>query len=106
MLQTNRTPFTDICCLIAETKHYDVSRHYTTEPAKTEIFCSFQKGVARAEFYTGLKAGVQLSATVEIWEAEYEDQRLLEHEDKLYRIVRTYPSGAGTLLLSCEEVER
>lgn len=106
MLQTNRTPFTDICRLIGVEKVQDASRHYSTKDQPAEIFCSFQKGVARADFYEGLKAGVRLSATVEVWEAEYEGQELLEHGETRYRIVRTYPSGAGTLLLYCEEVTR
>lgn len=105
-MKSNRAPFTDVCSLIAVTKIPDGSRHYTTQETATEIFCSVSKGVARAEFYEAMKAGVKLTATMEIYEDEYEGQELLEHEGRRYKIRRTFPTGHGTLELTCEEVTR
>lgn len=106
MLRTNRTPFTDLCVLIGERKIYDTGRHYTTEESRTELLCSVTKGVSRSEYYEAYKAGVQLAITVEIYEDDYEGQRLLEIGANRYRIERTFPTGYGTIELSCSEVIR
>lgn len=105
-MRSNRTPFADVCRLITVIKIPDASRHYTTEETAAEVFCSVSKGVARGEFYEAMKAGRRLTATFEVYEDEYEDQELLEHEGVRYKVVRTFPTGYGTLELSCEEVIR
>ena len=53
-----------------------------------------------------MKAGVKLSATIEVNEGEYEKEQLLEHEGTRYKVERVYPTGYGTLELSCSEVVR
>ena len=52
------------------------------------------------------KAGVRLSATVEIWEDDFEGERKLERDGDLYEIGRIYPTGRGTLMLYLTEVWR
>lgn len=106
-MQTNHTPFTDICTLIAQEKRkgedgYDDS---VMETAR-EVFCSVCDGVTRSEFYEAYKAGVKLTLTVEINDGDYNAERLLEHDGKRYQIIRTYPSGYGTLECTCAEVVR
>lgn len=105
-MTTNRAPFTDVCVLITERKDVSRTKHYTTEDERTEIFCSVIDGVSRAEFYESAKAGIQLSATFEIYEDEYSGQKLLEHGTSRYKVQRCYPSGHGTLFLYCQEVIR
>lgn len=105
-MKSNRTPFTDLCRLIEIRKIYDDANHYETEEVPTEILCSVAQGVGRAEFYEALKAGVALSAVVEVWEHDYSGQPELEHDGHRYSIERTYPTGYGTLELSCAEVTR
>jgi len=106
-MRTNNTPFTDLCVLIgdAETTGTD---GYTdsTEESRREIFCSVQDGVNRAEFYEAYKAGVRLAITVEVHADDFDGERELEHDGTLYEILRTYPTGHGTLELSCREVVR
>ena len=58
---------------------------------------------AQAEAY---KAGVRLSLTVEVHDGDYDGARVLMHDGTLYEILRTYPTGHGTLELSCREVVR
>lgn len=105
-MKSNRTPFTDVCSLIAVTQIADSSKHYTTEDTATEVFCSISKGVARSEFYEAMKAGIKLTATFEVYEDDYTGQELLEHNQTRYRVLRAFPTGYGTLELSCEEVTR
>ena len=99
-MKSNRTPFTDLCKLIA------VKKTYETEDVPTEVFCSVSQGVGRTEFYEALKAGVRLSLVVEVNEFDYDGQTVLEHDGHRYSIERTYPTGYGTLELSCAEVTR
>lgn len=105
-MRTNRTPFCDVVCLVHSTKEEDKSGHYTEKLEGCEILCSVCDGVSRAEFYEASKAGIQLSMTVEIWQEDYNGETQICYEGKLYNIVRTYPTGHGTLELSCSEVIR
>lgn len=110
-LKTNQTPFTDVVKLIsptvtADSEGYDVAG----APVEAEVFCSFFDGVNRTDFYEGLKAGFQLSATVEVWEDDYSGQPLVLKSDTTpattYRVRRTWPTGHGTIYLYLEEVIR
>lgn len=105
-MKSNRAPFTDVCSLIAVTKIPDGSKHYITEETATEVFCSVSIGVTRSEFYEAMKAGIKLTATFEVYEDDYTGQELLEHNQTRYRVLRAFPTGYGTLELSCEEVTR
>jgi hypothetical protein len=103
-MKSNRTPFSDVCNLITVTATLDADGYETKSEAKVQVFCSVNVGVVRSEFYEALKAGVQLSATVEVWEDDYNAARLLEFDGKRYKIERTYPTGHGTIELTCSEV--
>ena len=106
--KSNRTPFTDRVTLVAENvtgrdaDGYDIMG----TPTEREIFCGFSEGVSRAEYYEGMKAGVRLSATAEIWEDDYQGERRLEHGSRKYQIGRVWPTGRGTLQLYLTEVWR
>lgn len=103
-MKTNRAPFSDICELISVSTAKDADGYDIRTETEREVFCSISAGVSRTEMYEALKAGIKLSATAEVWEADYNRAELLEYEGIRYRIVRCYPSGYGTLELSLEEV--
>jgi hypothetical protein len=105
--KSNRTPMTDRCKLVSyaavpDADGYDASR----TPSKREIFCGFAEGVSRAEYYEAMKAGVRLSATVEIWEEDYQNERELEFGSRRFQIGRVWQTGRGTLQLYLTEVWR
>lgn len=104
--KSNRTPFTDVCGLVKVATTEDADGYETNTESKRDVFCSVAAGVVRAEFYEAYKAGIELSMTVELWEDDYEADTLLDHDGKRYRIVRAYPTGHGTLQLTCAEVKR
>lgn len=106
--KTNRTPMTDLCRLIRVESLQDADGYAAGTPAETEreVWCSFHEGAVRSEFYEAAKAGIRVSATVEIWEDDYEGETLVSIMDTRYRLVRSFPSGHGTLYLSLEEVMR
>lgn len=103
---TNRTPWTDVCELISTVSVSDTEGYETTTETAREIFCTFSQGASRAEYYEAMKAGVRISATVEIWEDDFQGERLLEHEGVRYEIGRVFPTGRGTLEMSLTEVWR
>ena len=70
-MRSNRAPFTDLCQLISIERQKDGDGYHTTNEIKREIFCSVSDGVNRAEYYAAMKAGVKLSATIEVNEGDY-----------------------------------
>lgn len=107
-LQTNRTPFSDVLTLIKTTDKRDEDGYLVgTVPAESrEVFCSFTVGASRAEFYEAAKAGMRITATVEIWEDDYGGEKRVSISDADYKVERVWPSGAGTLFLYLSEVIR
>ena len=105
-MRSNRAPFTDLCTLIRWEISKDKDGYDSTNEIKREIFCSVCDGVSRSEFYEAMKADVKLSATIEVNDGDYDKEQILEHEGTRYKIERVYPTGYGTLELSCSEVVR
>ena len=105
-MRSNRAPFTDLCTLIRLEISKDEDGYDSINEIKREIFCSVSDGVSRSEFYEAMKAGVKLSATIEVNDGDYDKEQILEHEGTRYKIERVYPTGYGTLELSCSEVVR
>lgn len=105
--KSNATPFTDVASLISVITETDADGYeVVTETLTNEVWCSFQQGVARTEFYESLKVGVKASATVEVWEDDYNRETMVSIMNTQYNILRSYPSGHGTLFLTLEEVVR
>lgn len=105
-MRSNRAPFTDLCTLIALKISKDKDGYDSIDEIKREILCSVSDGVSRSEYYEAMKAGVKLSATIEVNDGDYDKEQILEHEGTRYKIERVYPTGYGTLELSCSEVVR
>lgn len=104
---SNALPMSERCELISVEKSLNENGYEATRTESTrEVFCGFANGVSRAEYYEAYKAGVRLSATVEIWEDDFQGERELTHDGKRYRIGRTWPTGRGTIQLYLEEVRR
>lgn len=104
---TNNTPFMDVMTLIGSVVHENADGYTESiEPIETEVFCSIVNGCARSEFYEAAKAGYKITAQAEIYEDDYNKEQRAVFEDSEYNIVRTFPSGHGTLYLSLEEVVR
>lgn len=105
--RANTLPMDELCTLIGVERTLNANGYDATrEEPEREVFCGFAQGVSRTEYYEAMKAGVRLSATVEIWEDDYQGERLLEHGGHRYRVGRTWPTGRGTLQLYLEEVRR
>lgn len=105
-MRSNNTPFSDVCDLISVTATEDADGYETFVEAKTQVFCSVNQGVVRSEFYEAMRSNVKLSVTIEIWQDDYNDAKLIDFNGKRYEAVRAYPTGHGTIEISCSEVTR
>ena len=83
----------------------DSDGYDTITELKTQVFCSVS-GVVRSEFYEALKAGIEMSISLEVWEDDYNGAAALEYESKRFKVERSFPTGHGTLQLNCSEVKR
>lgn len=102
-ISTNRTPWLDDLTLITVTETVDGDGYVEKTETERQVACTFSEGVARGEFYEGLKAGMLPSATAEIWEEDYQQETLCRFDSIRYKIIRTYPSGHGTTFLVMEK---
>ena len=106
VITSNRPPFSDVIDLVTPMKTADPDGYDDIEESARQIICTFSDAVARGEFYEGMKAGLNLSAEAEIWPEDYQHEELVEHNGIRYRVVRSYPTGQGTMILILTEVIR
>ncbi len=103
---TNRLPWAEDLALIRRTVTKDAEGYETATETVREVFCCFEDGVSRGEFYESMKAGVQANAQAEVWADDYERETLAEHDGVRYNILRYYETGRGSLRLIPQEVVR
>ncbi len=107
-LNTNRTPWMDEITLERENQTQGADGYHVPagEPEKRTIFCTFSEGVARGEYYESMKAGMRATASVECWAEDYEGETKVSHNGTDYSVLRSYPTGRGTVMLILSEVIR
>ena len=59
-----------------------------------------KKSVRSTEFYQAYQSGLEVTKIFKIWAIEYDDERVLKHEEKYYTIIRTFERG-DFLELTC-----
>lgn len=73
----------------------------------SEVFAVI-KGVKRSEFYSAMSAGLRPEITFEIYEFEYNGQKIVEYEDggtvRRLNVIRTYPTKGERLELTCNDI--
>lgn len=103
---TNRLPWAEDLTLIKRTVTTDAEGYESVTETVREIFCCFEDGVSRGEFYESMKAGAQASAQAEVWADDYDRETLAEHDGIQYNILRIRETGRGSLMLILQEVVR
>jgi len=98
--RTNKTPWMDKINLITVTETVDADGYVTKVETERTVRCTFTEGINRNEFYEAMKSGMQLSAVVEMWQNEYQNEKKCTYNNKKYKIVRSYETGRGTVELS------
>lgn len=64
-----------------------------------------QGGVGRSEFYKAAAAGMTPAVTFTVSEADYQKERLIDFNGKVYKVIRSYPVPNRKLELVCQGVE-
>lgn len=76
------------------------------EPIETYIDTNVwanRKSVARSEFYAANTNGIDAKHTFEVHVEDYSGQMLIEYDEKLYDVIRTYQQGNGIIELTCSD---
>lgn len=60
--------------------------------SEKELFAN-KESVRQTEFYQAMQAGLETQAIFSIWSHEYDEERVLVHDNKYFTIVRTYEKG-------------
>lgn len=87
---------------VKDAEGYDITTPGTPRTV-TAIFC---RGVDSEAFTQGDKQGMRLTATVEIWEGDYQGETLVSYFGVDYEVRKNRTTGRGTVLLDLEEVWR
>ena len=59
-------------------------------------------GVNRNEFYKAAAVGMTPSVVFIVSEADYQEERLIRFDGKLYRVIRSYPLSNRKIELVCQ----
>ena len=69
---------------------------------ETEVF-AFVESVSMSEFYQAGMQGFKPEFKMSVWKSEYSGQDLLEYNDKIYTVYRTYRRDDGRIELYVTE---
>lgn len=75
-------------------------------PDRRDVFCTFEEGVSQNEFYLSMKQGMQATASVEIWTADYQGEEFACFGKRFFRVLRAFQSGFDYTTLILSEVIR
>lgn len=90
----------DICNLCTEVETLDAKNRSTKTLVEKKVFCN-KKSVGGREFYQATQQGIKPELIIEIYALEYDDQTHVRHNNKLYRVIRSYEKG-DKVELTCE----
>lgn len=94
----------DKAVLIREEKTVNRNGYKDTTTTRREVFVN-KKSATRSEFYKAKQAGDEIALTLEVRGADYRGETLVEHEGRLYEVVRDYTKSGETYELNCKEAQ-
>ncbi len=94
----------DKAVLIHEEKTVNANGYKDTTTTRREVFVN-KKSATRSEFYTAKQAGDKIALVLEVRGADYRGETLVEHEGRLYEVVRDYTKSGETYELNCKEAQ-
>lgn len=100
------TPWSDEITLVRFDPERDPEGYNSPIQSSRTIIGTFEDGVSQSEFYRSAKAGMQASASVEVWDADYEGETFAEFRGRRYRVIRSFQSGFDYRTLILQEVIR
>lgn len=107
MRDEQHTPWSDEIGLVAFDQSQDAEGYILpNKPELRNVFCTFEDGVSRGEFYSSMKAGLQASASVELWKVDYCGEKYVCFRKRFYKVIRSFPSSFDHVTLILSEVIR
>ncbi len=94
----------DKAVLIREEKTVNANGYKDVTKTRREVFVN-KKSATRSEFYTAKQAGDKIALVLEVRGADYRGETLVEHEGRLYEVVRDYTKSGETYELNCKEAQ-
>lgn len=94
----------DKAVLIREEKTVNDNGYKDITTTRREVFVN-KKSATRSEFYTAKQAGDKIALVLEVRGADYRGETLVEHEGRLYEVVRDYTKSGETYELNCKEAQ-
>lgn len=94
--------FKDIINLIKASKQSDGAGGYEIiKESEKQVFAD-KKSVKQTEFYLASQADLQAEVIFKINSLDYDDERIILHNDKYYSVIRTYSMG-DYIELTCQK---
>lgn len=106
MKESLHTPWSDTIDLLIFPDNKDAEGYGVAEPLRRTLCCTWEDGVSQREFYFSNKAGLQASASAELWAADYCGEKFAEFNRRRYRVIRAFRSSFDCVTLILEEVVR
>lgn len=72
------------------------------EEMKREIFATV-RSVTRSEFWEAHRNGIELSIAFEVFKEDYQKERVIEYDEKRYRVEHIRQLSADRLELNCSD---
>ena len=96
------TMYNDTIKLISETYEQDNLLQFITKRKETTVFCEVQS-ISKSEWYDAGRAGLKAQLKVVMPRINYSEEKLVEYNNKVYGIYRTYLPVGNTVELYLEE---
>lgn len=91
----------DVLYLVAETITENEIGDFVETSTETMVFCE-RKSIRQSEFYQAAANGLKPEIAFSIYSFEYNDEKKIKYNDKLYNVIRTYQVNDDDLEIICE----
>jgi len=72
-----------------------------TNPGRKEQYLPNKKSATRSEFYLAQQADLEVEVVFTVYLSEYNDERVIEHNNRYYSVIRTFEKG-DFIELTCQ----
>lgn len=90
--------------LVSVTETKDLDGYPILKERKNEVFVDIQS-VRRIEFYDAMRTGLDLSIVFVVRACDYEGEKLINYENKRYKVERAYTKDGELFELNCSEIK-
>lgn len=93
----------DVAKLITQTETVDDIGDTVITKTEKQVFVN-KKSIRQSEYYQALSVGIKPEIMFEVRSIDYSDEKLINHNNKDYRITRVYTKNGEVTELICQAV--